>query len=91
MSDCQKVYSAREDYIRSSTDLYDVHLLNPSWKILPSISFVEGEGPKVMTCREHDNGTRYSYLHLPRIPSHIIPSAKGDQLCHSVIKPMMAK
>ena len=44
-----------------------------------------------MTCREHDDGTTKSYIHPPRQPHHIIPSEKGDQLCHAVIKPRLIK
>ena len=65
--------------------------MNPSWKVLPSISFVEGKGPHIMTCREHDDGDKKSYIHPPRHPHHIIPSDKGDQLCHAVIKPRLIK
>ena len=89
--DYQKVDSSRDDYVRESIDQYDVLLLNPSWRVLPSISFIEGKGPHVMTCREHDEGSKHFYIHPPRIPSHIIPSAKGDQLCHAVIKPRLIK
>ena len=44
-----------------------------------------------MTCREHDGGNKKLYIHPPRQPHHIIPSDKGDQLCHAVIKPRLIK
>lgn len=44
-----------------------------------------------MTCSEHNEGSRNSYIHPPRIPSHIIPSEKGDQICRDVIKPRLIK
>ena len=59
--------------------------------MLPSISFVEGQGPHVMTCREHNDGSKELYIHPPRQPHHTIPSQKGDQLCHAVIKPRLIK
>ena len=91
MIDYQKVDSSRDDYVRDSTDEYDVLLLNPEWRVLPSIAFIEGKGPHVMICREHDDGSKCFYIHPPRVPSHIIPSAKGDQICHAVIKPRLIK
>ena len=74
------IYSSREDYIREETSEYDNLLLNPSWSVLPSVAFVEGRGPVVLTCNEHDGGTHKLYVHPPRQPYHIIPSEKGDQL-----------
>ena len=88
---CQNLYSSREDYIRDSNSDYDDLLFNTSWKVLPSISFVSGKGPCVLTCREHDGGTKKLYIHPPRQPHHIIPSHKGDQLCHAVIKPRLIR
>ena len=72
-------------------DDYDMFLLNPSWKVLPSIAFIEGKGPTVLTCREHDGGSKKAYIHPPRQPHHVIPSQKGDQLCHCVVKPRLIK
>lgn len=83
--------SSHDDYVRATIEDYDVLLLNPSWRVLPSIYFIEGKGPHVMTCREHDNGTSKLYIHPPRTPYHIIPSSKNDQLCHAVIKPRLIK
>ena len=73
---CEKVYSSRPDYIRDEMDEYDMFLLNPSWKVLPSIAFIEGKGPTVLTCREHDGGSKKAYIHPPRQPHHVIPSQK---------------
>ncbi len=70
-------------------DEYDEFLLNPSWKVLPSIAFIEGKGPHILTCRNHDGGCKKSYIHPPRQPNHILPSRQGDQLCHAVIKPRL--
>ena len=80
-------YSACDDYIRDSLDEYEEILLNPLWKVIPCISIVDGKGPHIKTCRDHDNGTMKLYLHPPRQPIHTLPSEQGDQLCHAVIKP----
>ena len=45
----------------------------------------------VLSCREHHKVTNKQYLHTPRQPNHILPSGKGDQLCHDVIKPRTIK
>ena len=66
-------------------------MLNPSWSVRPSVAFIEGKGPVVLTCNEHNGGTHKLYVHPPRQPYHIIPSEKGDQLCHDVIKPRLIK
>ena len=54
---------------------------------MSSITFIEGQGPMIMTCRNHDKGTDKIYIHPPRNSDHILPSLTGDQLCHAVIKP----
>ena len=77
--------------MRNECEDYDVLLLNPSWKVLPSIDFISGKGPCVLTCREHDGGCKKIYIHPPRQPNHIIPSEKGDHLCHVVIKPRLIR
>ena len=87
---CQKAFSTREDYFRDNED-YENLLLNPNWKVKPCVAFIEGKGPQVLTCREHHTGTNKQYVHTPRQPNHIIPSDRGDQLCHAVIKSRMIK
>ena len=69
--------SCRDDYVRFA-DEYEVWLLNPDWKVLPSIAFVEGKGPCILTCRNHNGGTNKMYIHPPRQPDHILPSFCGD-------------
>ena len=85
--------SIRDDYLREYED-YDNLLCNPKWKIVPSIAFIEGKGPVMLTCRNHDGGTSKLYIHPPRTVS-ILPAQKGDQLSHVVtcprtVKPMKA-
>ena len=89
--------STRDDYIRNDDD-YDQWLLNnnPSWRIRPSITFLDGV-PHVMTCDEHDKGTTSLFVHTPRSPGHhSLPSKFSDQLSHCAIrtrsiKPMQKK
>ena len=88
---CEKVYSSRPDYIRDEIDDYVMLLLNPSWKVTPSIAFIDGKGPTVLTCREHHGGSKKAYIHPPRQPHHVIPSKSGDQLCHAVMNPRLIK
>ena len=38
----QNVDSSHDDYVRESINQYDVFLLNPSWRVIPSILFIEG-------------------------------------------------
>ena len=81
-----KVIHSRDDYIRWEND-YDKWLLNPAWTIHPSISFKGANGPHILTCRFHDRGNARYMIHTPRIPKHILPAAKADQLAYTVIKP----
>ena len=81
---------ARDDFFREDDDDYDCWLLNDTWKVRPSVSFINGL-PKFLTCRNHGNGTKKMFLHPPRRPDHILPSASGDQLCHAVLKPRTVK
>ena len=80
------IESAREDYIRNSMNSYDCWLFNPEWKIMPSIMFNNDNSPVIFTCKNHNEGTKKKYIHVPRQPNHILPSSSGDQLAHAVIK-----
>ena len=75
---------ARDDYIRINDD-YDEWLLNDEWKIQPSIAFVDGV-PQVLTCKDHDKGSKLYHIHTPRQPLHNLPSKYSDQLCHCVMR-----
>ena len=83
------VESCRDDYIRDTK--YEQWLFNPSWTIKPTAIITDKNGPMICTCRFHNKGTNKIYLHTPRQPHHILPSAKGDQLCHAVIRPRTIK
>ena len=75
---------ARDDYIRYDDD-YDCWLLNKSWMIQPSIAFINGT-PFVLTCDDHNKGTKLNIIHPPRQPFHIIASKYSDQLSHCCIR-----
>ena len=91
VEDCSKLFSARDDYIRDQTE-YDCILMNPQWQVCPKWYYLDGKGPCILTCRDHDNGTKKKYVHLPRNPfEHNLPSRIGDQLCHVVLKPRVIK
>jgi hypothetical protein len=79
------IVSIREDYIRDDSD-EDSWIFNPNWKILPSITFVKGKGPLVLTCKEHNGGTKQSMVH-PCHWQHNLPSRRPDQLCQAVVQP----
>lgn len=87
----KNVLSAREDYIRLDVDDDDdMWLFNPEWKIKPTIAYVEDKGPCVLTCNEHDKGTKLFMIHSCRW-KHNLPSARSDQLCQAVIQPRTLK
>ena len=60
-------------------------LLNPDWKLLPIIAFVDGY-PRVLTCKYHGGGFNLITINCcicrTNIPSHV-----SDQVCHTVVKP----
>ena len=75
---------AREDFIRNDGD-YDCWLFNDDWQVMPSIAIIDGVA-KVLTCRDHNNGSKLYHIHPPRQPLHNLPSKYSDQLCHCVIR-----
>ena len=87
---CIFANTCREDYIFRESE-YECWLFNKDWTVRPSIAFVNKIGPVLLTCRNHNGGTDKHYIHPPRQPYHILPSAKGDQLCHVCIKPRTIK
>jgi hypothetical protein len=78
-------FSARDDYIRREGD-EDRWLLNPDWKIEPSVIIIKGMGPMVLTCRDHHGGDKKFMIHPCRQPHHNLPAGRADQLCHAVVK-----
>jgi hypothetical protein len=90
------VKSSRDDYYRDVSDYYDNWLLNPSWTVRPSIAFTDGYCPKILTCNDHDHGSKKHTIHTCRSPGHVLPQPYSDQLCHAVVqsrtvRPMQAK
>jgi hypothetical protein len=86
----KRVISIREDYICDETDEQDCWFFNPEWQILPSVSFVTGRGPVILTCNEHNNGTNLFMIHPCRW-QHNLSSKQPDQLCQAVIQPRIIK
>ena len=76
-----KVESARSDYLDLDIDM---HLHNPNWSVHPTVEFVPGVGPVVLTCDSHDSGTVDKYFHLPKTGCSL-PSAAPDVLSHAVL------
>lgn len=84
------VNTCRDDYLRLGK--YEPWLLDYQNSVVkPAFIFHELDGPVVCTCSNHNRGTTKFYLHPPRQPVHILPSATSDQLCHAVIKPRTVK
>ena len=80
---CEKanVESARSDFLDTKLDM---HLYNSEWTVHPSIEFVPGKGPVVLTCDTHKNGTAEKYFHLPKSDC-CLPAYRSDVLSHAVI------
>ena len=55
VSTLSKIEHMLNEYIRESNNEYDIWLHNPDWKLLPTISFVDGY-PLVLTCKYHGGG-----------------------------------
>ena len=83
----RKIYTSRDDYIRDENGDYDYWMLNPVWRVTPCIEFVEGIGPLIMTCCNYNNGYNKDFLHLPRLPHHILPSPNLEPPLNLVVIP----
>ena len=82
--------SIREDYICGEDKEDELLLFNPDWKISPSIAFVEGKGPVILTCYDHNGGTKKLMIHTCKW-KHNLASKHPDQLCQAVIQPRLLK
>ena len=51
----KKVLFIQEDYIRDEDDEEDCWLFNKNWLKSPPIAFIEGRGPTILTCSDHNN------------------------------------
>ena len=79
------VKSSQDEYIYKDGEKSQ-WLFNSEWKIKPSIIFVEGEGPSVMTCHNHNHGTHLLIIYTYCTPFHILPALRSDQIYRAVIK-----
>ena len=71
--------------------IQDLVLNEEDWTPRTSIAVVTGVGPVILTCRNHSGGTQKIYIHLPRQPNHVLPSAKLNQLFYACINPRSIK
>ena len=77
--------SARDDCVRNSPSDEDFWLLNQNWKTFPSIMFIDGRGPAILICKEHEHGSNVFVIYLCRRKNSLL-SKNLDQLCQAVIK-----
>ena len=75
ITDFDCTISAREDFIR-----------NEMYEVKPSIAFIDNVGPVILTCRDHDGGTKKLSIHVPRIQKNTLPSKYSDKLAHAVLQ-----
>ena len=81
--DLSKVKWTRDDFIWDDND-YDMFLLNPKWKILPTIAFIDGV-PRVHTSKICHNGSTDMMIHPSRW-HHNLPARQPDQIAHVVVQ-----
>jgi hypothetical protein len=63
-------------------------LLSKKAPISYSIKVDSNLGPMVCTCRKHNGGSKFRYLHPPKNPlTHTKPATVGDPINHAVIAP----
>ena len=72
-----KVKWSRDDFVRDESN-DDMILMNPKWKVLPSVAFVDGTS-QVMTCKDHNNVSDYMMIHPCRWDNNI-PAAQSDKI-----------
>ena len=89
--DFKKVLTARDDYVRSDVTEYNSWLLNPMWKVMPTVVIDNKLGPISLTCNDHDKGETKYMLHPCRQPIHNIPALRPDQLAPCVNRPRTVK
>ena len=77
--------TTRDDFLRNK---YDRWLLNDEWMVVPTLTFID-DVPYVLTCDDHDKGTKSLFVHPPRSPSMFenLSSKYSDQLTHCVVRP----
>ena len=84
-SNVDLIQSASDDCIRLD-DKCKCRLLYSKGRVQPSIRFVDDRGPYIMTCGDHNKGTKKLLIHPCIPPHHILHVSQSDQLCHTVAK-----
>ena len=79
----RKVKWSRDEFVRDENN-DDMILMNPKWKVLPSVSFVDSF-TQVMTWKYHNNGSDYMIIH-PCLWKHNIPEYQSDKIAQVVIQ-----
>jgi len=59
---------------------------NKAWRVLPSIAFIDGI-PRVLSCRNHGNGSKGKCFYPPRNPNGVLSSKVEDQVAPAVVRP----
>jgi hypothetical protein len=75
---------SHDDYVDVSREI--CLLMNPVWRVMPSIAFDEEKGPSVLVCRNHKGGSVLDYIHVPTHPVTTLPTRFADQLAPAVVQ-----
>ena len=79
-----RLKGSRDDYVDVSREI--CLLMNPAWRVMPSIAFDEEKGPSVLVCRNHKGGSALDYIHVPTHPVTTLPARFSDQLSPAVMQ-----
>ena len=79
-----RLKGSHDDYVDVSRVI--CLLMNPAWKVMPSIAFDEEKGPSVLVCRSHKGGSALEYIHVPTHPVTTLPARFSDQLSPAVVQ-----
>jgi len=63
---------------------------NEAWKVSPSVAFIDGI-PRVLSCRNHGDGSGGKCFYPPRNPHGVLPSCMADQIAPAVVRPRNVK
>ena len=74
------------DHDYADVDHVPCLLGNRAWRVVPSIAFVDGI-PRVLSCRNHGDGSKGKCLYPPRNPNSILSSPMADQVAPAVVRP----
>jgi hypothetical protein len=79
------------DQFDREDDDFDSILLNRGWEIRPAIVISESGCPRVVTCRNHRDGSKFQVLYPPRYPEHHLSAKCTNQLCPIAVQPRIAR